>query len=476
MSDLSDRLARLAPSVDHDAARAHFDRTRRRRRRRRTLAGAAAAMVVVVAGIVTALAVAGDGDRTPLVTAGDGTPAGGARLAIPIERPDGTTLTAEAYVPATPEEGAVCVVFPFGAVSCGGSGGRLPSPVGGERREDTDGFVALVGPASATRLDVVATTGTVTAEAHVLAGDAGETITVAVADVTGIGQVTALEAFDGSGTSIARNDDGNDLDMLNRWTRLGTAAVPTTCGSGLPSGFERADGGPLASGHAPGAMPALFGQTVVHWTSDDVEWELRWPATPQPPYGDEVHDDAALPSPAISTARTGDGGLVLDVSGGGLGAGAPDLRFRQPSAAADPGCIVEVTAWSQGVRTRLGLRFVDDPALDVELVDLDPVVAATRPGPAPTTPAGCDSTGHRNRSGAGDERPQDDAVGALMAFLDTDPADTFPRSAWTEFTVDADTVVYAWETQPGSDEYAVIVGTERNAGGWRVVRWQSSGC
>ena len=103
----------------------------------------------------------------------------------------------------------------------------------------------------------------------------------------------------------------------------------------------------------------------------------------------------------------------------------------------------------------------------MEFVDLDPVVAATMPGPAPTSPVNCPDASHANRSGGADERPQDDAVGALVAFLDTDSASTFPRSAWTEFTVDADTVVYAWETQPGSGEYAVIVGTERSPDGWR---------
>lgn len=257
------------------------------------------------------------------------------------------------------------------------------------------------------------------------------------------------------------------------------ATPEPACGPGLPGSLSTPDPGTITEGPAPGADAASDGQTVIHWTAGSDVFELRWPAGPeqQPLYGE--------PSPeALNrglSSGAGPEGLRVDIGGASIGApDAPELVFSDLGNMTAPECdVVQLSYWSGDEHGALGLRLVNEPAPQAELLDVGALIIATIEGSAPPEAViGCDNTAYPNRSGAPEQlTPQPSSAAALQHFLHTAAAaDTFAKSGWTEFANDATTVTYGWETSPGSGDYAVMVDTSRHEGGWLADTWTAAGC
>jgi hypothetical protein len=304
---------------------------------------------------------------------------------------------------------------------------------------------------------------------------------IAVA-VLGVAAVTNSEPNE---STVAAEGDHN-VAMPD--PRPGTSAPSTTddavvtsdpaCGPGLASTLSTPDPGTITEGPAPGADAALDGQTVIHWTAGSDVFELRWPAGPeqQPLYGEPSPE--ALNRGISSSA--GPEGLRVDIGGASIGApDAPELVFSDLGNMTAPGCdVVQFSYWSGDEHAALGLRLVDELTPHAVLVDVGALVIATVEGTAPPeTVIGCDNTAYPNKSGAPEGlTPQPSPAEALQHFLQTDVAQTFAKSGWTEFVIDSTAVTYGWETSPGNGDYAVVVETSRHQAGWLADNWTAAGC
>ena len=380
--------------------------------------------------------------------------------------PNGATVViADVYasqvVGGTPR--SICVAFATGSISCGDGGGELPSVVGGTYGRGRS-FVAVIGPPTATAMRAETDIGPFNADTYPIPDTVDLTGTVAVIELTGAYRVDELVAFDSDGKVVARNRS-QVLGSINRSLIRGAP----TCGPGLPAA-PSADASPVLPKPDPGDSEAVLpGQTVVHWTDGPARFELRWPPTPQPHYG---LDAPLLPG---FTAFTSGRGLEVDLSGGGLTDRHVDLVLTDTTPDTPACAAVQLDYWVDGEHTRVGLRLTADPTQPVEHLDLGPVVTSRRTDP-PDEVVACSNDAIANRSATAPATGYPTAVDALVAFLDTDAVTPpLPRSGWTEFG-DGTELVYGWETEPGSDRYATLVGIVQDTNGWTVDWWKASGC
>lgn len=297
---------------------------------------------------------------------------------------------------------------------------------------------------------------------------------LALAGVAAVVFVAGISAFavQGQGadrTVVSADDHGRAPTVDER------PDPEPTCGPGSPAGLRTPES--VRQGPAPGAPAAAPGQTVLHWTSSNGLIEVRWPADAKPLYGEVA---AARSNHSISFNREPDG-VHVRLRRAGNAAAEPELLFTDPDAGAEAGCDVVQLSYTAGTeRVRLGLRFTAD-ADAAEVVDVSPLITATVSGSTPPSSAvGCSNTIVASHSGvAGNVTPARSAAESLAAFLRTArTAATFPESGWTEFRLaDDGQVIYGWETQPGSGDYAVIVVVEaRPGGGWVPKSWMAAGC
>ncbi len=406
-----------------------------------------------------------------LLTIGSPRPGAPPLLRLDGTLPDGTIgEVADVYASVTLDAETtpdLCVVFIAGTTNCGWPITTVPAVVGKTLGPGGD-FLAVVAPVGASSIEAVTDVGVRSGDAIRIPAGTTVTGTVAVLGIDDVAIVEELVARDAAGAVLARNDADGLLEVNH------PRASTVDCGPGLPAGLQAPRASALLEGVAPtDPQPPLHGQRVVHWTSGAARFELRWPPSPQPHYG-----SAELVSwPSYVAGRTEEG-IVIDLTDGGLVSGETDVVFTDSSLPDNPACrVVQIDYWVRGQHTRVGIRLTGEASAPVERVDLGPVVTSRQADrPAPGQVVGCPNHGAAKRSGMASDTTFATSAEALVAFLDTDPVTPpLPRSGWTEFGAGSE-LVYGWETQPESNQYAALVGVTQHEDGWSVDWWQGSGC
>lgn len=262
---------------------------------------------------------------------------------------------------------------------------------------------------------------------------------------------------------------------------------------------------------------------IQHFTVDDTTTiETRWPARQRPLYGLDVEVPmffpAALERPPLATVRVpvddprspatvpgenGDEGVYV-IDDAVFGPGGPyrvtalkpteelvDPPFGvavKPSAENDlgPGCaVVEVRLLDGGTEVaNLGWD-LRPAALSYPIVNLDPLVSSTEEiTAAPAAPKGCDANTDTPDTvdGPGSQYTFDTPAEALLAFLDTEAAETFIKGGFHEMIADDGIRTYGITDDiplvppTSADNFVTLITVEQGPEGWQVTGWTGSGC
>ncbi|MDQ3757184.1 MAG: hypothetical protein M3394_04985 [Actinomycetota bacterium] len=254
------------------------------------------------------------------------------------------------------------------------------------------------------------------------------------------------------------------------------------CAGPLPFALEVPDatGGPV-EGPAPGAAEPAAGQLVRHWPRAEGAVEVRWPATPQPLYG-----DGAVTPPSVGQAMR-PGSTAIDVAPPSAIADLPPSSTTAdvvvtPGDAAPPaaGCeVVQLSVTTAAGTWVSGLRKPTNGSQSVyEPVDLQPRIVEKRDvSSAPrdaVTCRGADRNGTPpNRvGGARPEWRGAEPADALLAFLAANP--TSPPSGYVEMRASDGSVTYG--ADPSGTGWTTLVNVRSGPEGWYVAATSMSGC
>ncbi|HEX9968555.1 MAG TPA: hypothetical protein VGB03_00325, partial [Acidimicrobiales bacterium] len=297
---------------------------------------------------------------------------------------------------------------------------------------------------------------------------------VAVAAALGVVVLAAVALWPedrGTSSVVASGGDG--------------AVQAYTCGTDLPLEIEvRGSTSALLPGPAPGRPPAEDGQLVRHWLRPDGSVEFRWPATPAPLYGDGA--------PSAPTAVVGGvafpGRSEIDVRRPGSAvptspdAFEPDVviaRSARGIPVAAPCDVLELAVATAEGEWRSGLR--PNPAgisSPYETVDLHPRILERRTvDAAPTTAVRCQGSDRSgtppNRSGGPDRAMRGpEPADVLLRFVAAMPG-TIP-SGYVELAEPDGSITYAVDAS--GIGWTTILSVVRDADGWYLEGWTSSGC
>ena len=247
--------------------------------------------------------------------------------------------------------------------------------------------------------------------------------------------------------------------------------VPTTCGDQPPRPLAVPDGyaGPVAGPINAAPHPPEPGQLVMHWTSGAGGIELRWPMDPTVPnpFAPRPGTDGPVRSPAsfsagIFTAQLAPTGQTVRYMAVGTGIASPEacralqLGVFDP----DPARVESVMA----VFSRA--PYVSDA----------PLVTESRSGEAPPSVIPCNvpsgSTQQPSRTGEGDGTAYPNPADALSAFLKDQPS-LLPRG-YVEIRLPDGSTAYGAQVREGM--FVTVVEVASTPEGWRVTRWEASGC
>lgn len=258
-----------------------------------------------------------------------------------------------------------------------------------------------------------------------------------------------------------------------------------TCGTQFPLELEvRGTTSSMLSGPAPGRPPAGDGQLVRHWLRPDGSVELRWPATPAPLYGEGV--------PPVATAVVGEvvapGRSEIDVRRRGSEVPAspdafePDVvvaRSARGLPVSAPCDVLELTVATADGEWRSGLRpTAGDASSPYERVDLQPRILERRAvDAAPATAVRCQGADRSgtppNRSGGPDRTMRGaEPADVLLRFVAAMPG-SIP-SGYVELAEPDGSITYAVDAS--GIGWTTILSVARDADGWYLEGWNSSGC
>jgi hypothetical protein len=247
--------------------------------------------------------------------------------------------------------------------------------------------------------------------------------------------------------------------------------IPTTCGDqpprpiAVPEGFA----GPVAGPINAAPHPPEPGQLVMHWTSGAGGIELRWPMDPTVPnpFAARPGTEGPVRSPAtfsagIFGAQLAAAGQTVRYMAVGTGIASPEACRALQLGVFDPNPARVESVMGEFSRA----PYVSDV----------PLVTASRPADSPpavalcNVPAGVAQT--PNRTGEGDGSTHASAPDALSAFLKGQPS--FMSSGYLEFRLPDGTFAYGAQVREGM--FLTVVEVASTPAGWRVTRWEASGC
>jgi hypothetical protein len=247
--------------------------------------------------------------------------------------------------------------------------------------------------------------------------------------------------------------------------------IPTTCGDQPPKPIAVPEGfaGPVAGPISAAPHPPEPGQLVMHWTSGLGGIELRWPLDPTVPnpFAPQPGTDGPVRSPATSSAgifgaRPAAAGQTVRYMAVGTGIASPEacralqLGVFDP----DPARVESVMA----VFSRA--PYVSDV----------PLVTESRAGHAPPSVIPCNVpagiTQQPSRTGEGDGSTYPTPTDALSAFLRGQPS-LLPRG-YVEIRLPDGSLAYGAQVREGT--FVTVVEVASTQAGWRVARWEASGC
>ena len=247
--------------------------------------------------------------------------------------------------------------------------------------------------------------------------------------------------------------------------------IPTTCGDQPPRPIAVPDGfaGPVAGPISAAPHPPEPGQLVMHWTSGAGGLELRWPMDPTVP--NPFVPPAGMEGPVRSSASFSSG-----ILGARPAAGGQTVRYM----------VIQTRLDSPESCRALQLGVFDPDPARVEsvmaafsrapYVSEMPLVTESRSGDAPPSVIPCNVPAgfaqQPSRTGEGDGSTYPTPTDALSAFLKGQPS-LLPRG-YVEIRLPDGSLAYGAQVQ--ENRFVTVVEVASTPAGWRVTRWEASGC